>query len=255
VISADAPASARGRVLLVDDEPAVLAGLNRHLRRRFDVVTATGAAEGLAAIDAADEPFDVVVSDLRMPGMDGIQFLAAARDRSPGTARMLLTGHADVDSAVDAVNRAGLFRFLLKPCPPDELLVELDDALAHVRRTTRPSDQQPPMRGAQVQGSPSTPVPGEVVRHGELAGRTVKIAGTDIDLTRREFDLLAFLAASPGRVFSREDILRDVWHSRGEWQDPATVTEHVRRVRQKLSAADGHDWIVTSRGVGYRFVP
>src|SRR3954451_19706844 len=128
-MKAGASDPARGRVLLVDDEPAVVAALTRHLRRRFDVVIATGGREALAVVDATAEPFDVVVSDLRMPGMTGIDVLSQVRARSPRTARILLTGHADVDSAVEAVNRAGLFRFLIKPCPPEELVGVLEEAV------------------------------------------------------------------------------------------------------------------------------
>ena len=74
--------------------------------------------------------------------------------------------------------------------------------------------------------------------------------------TAKEFDLLAFMAASPRQVFSREQLLSNVWGSSSEWQDPATVTEHVRRVRRKIELdPDKPRWIVTVRGVGYRFEP
>jgi two-component system phosphate regulon response regulator PhoB len=77
-----------------------------------------------------------------------------------------------------------------------------------------------------------------------------------VPTTAKEFDLLAFLAASPRQVFTREELLRQVWSSSSEWQDPATVTEHVRRLRLKIEAEpDRPRWIVTVRGVGYRFDP
>ncbi len=115
-------------VLCVDDEPHVLEGLVAILRRRFRVKTATGGGSGLEAIEAADEPFAAVVSDMRMPGMDGATFLAEVRKRVPDTTRLLLTGHANLGSAVAAVNDGGIFRFLTKPCPPESLLVAVDDA-------------------------------------------------------------------------------------------------------------------------------
>ena len=75
-------------------------------------------------------------------------------------------------------------------------------------------------------------------------------------LTAKEFDLLAFLAASPRQVFDREQLLSQVWSSSTEWQDPATVTEHVRRIRRKIEAdPDNPRWVCTVRGVGYRFEP
>jgi response regulator RpfG family c-di-GMP phosphodiesterase len=108
------------RVLLVDDEPMVLDGLVLHLRRKYDVVVATSGRDGLAAMEK--EPFAVVVSDMRMPGMDGAEFLSLARASAPETVRVLLTGHADFEVALAAVNHGQIFRFLTKPCPVDIVL-------------------------------------------------------------------------------------------------------------------------------------
>jgi DNA-binding response OmpR family regulator len=98
-----------------------------------------------------------------------------------------------------------------------------------------------------------------VLDHGDLridrGTRTVTLHGAPVELTRREFDLLAFLAAAPGQVFTREDLLEHVWGSTESWQVPATVTEHIRRIRAKVEAdPDRPGWIETVRGVGYRFV-
>jgi DNA-binding response OmpR family regulator len=94
------------------------------------------------------------------------------------------------------------------------------------------------------------------IQIGELVvdsrSRNVEVAGSQRDLTRREFDLLAFLAANPGQVFSRSQLLDRVWDSSAEWQDPATVTVHVRRLRNKLGD-EPERWIQTVWGVGYRF--
>jgi len=123
------------RVLLVDDEPHVLAGLCRHLRRRFDAVSAVGSPAGLDAL-RREGPFAVVVSDLRMPEMDGIAFLARVRQEAPDTVRILLTGHADIHDAVALVNTVNVFRFLRKPCPPEELLASLEAAVEQHRLLT-----------------------------------------------------------------------------------------------------------------------
>ena len=130
-----AAAPGRPRALLVDDEPRVLEVLSRSLRRNYHTVTATSGAEGLVAIEN-DGPFAVVVSDLRMPGMDGAQFLVHARDASPDTVRILLTGGADVESAVAAVNDGQIFRFVLKPCPANQLELVLATAAEHNRLMT-----------------------------------------------------------------------------------------------------------------------
>lgn len=127
------------RVLFVDDEPNVLAGLERQLRKRYVVKTAAGGEAGLAVI-AAEGPFAVVVSDMRMPGMNGAQFLTFVRERHPDSVRLLLTGYAEVDAAIAAVNQGGLFRFLTKPCDPSTLTAALDDALAQHRLVTAERD-------------------------------------------------------------------------------------------------------------------
>jgi CheY-like chemotaxis protein len=116
------------KVLCVDDEPQVLTGLRRVLGASFEVEVAEGGADGLARLETAG-PFQVVISDMRMPGMTGASFLRHVRDRVPETIRVLLTGYAELDSAIAAVNDANVFRFLLKPCPPETLLATMSDAL------------------------------------------------------------------------------------------------------------------------------
>jgi response regulator RpfG family c-di-GMP phosphodiesterase len=125
----------RPRVLCVDDEPNVLASLSRALRLHYDVVTAEGAAAGLALL-ASEPPFAVVVSDLRMPGTDGVKFLARVRQLAPHTVRVLLTGHAEVHGAITAVNDGQVFRFLVKPCDMATLLAALGAAVEQHRLVT-----------------------------------------------------------------------------------------------------------------------
>ena len=122
------PGALKPRVLIVDDERSVLDGLMLHLRRNYDVVARTSGAEALEALSQGS--FHVVISDLRMPVMDGIQFLTEVRNRAPDTTRVLLTGFADVTSAIAAVNEAAVHRFLTKPCPPAVLAAALEEALA-----------------------------------------------------------------------------------------------------------------------------
>ncbi|MCC6134911.1 MAG: response regulator [Candidatus Contendobacter sp.] len=126
----------RPRVLCVDDEPRVLEGLQLHLRRAYEVRTAASGLEGLEAIQRSAAPFALVLSDMRMPGMDGAAFLSQVRQRTPDTVRMLLTGQADIESAIAAVNEGQIFRFLTKPCPPKILLAAFDAATQQYRLIT-----------------------------------------------------------------------------------------------------------------------
>jgi len=126
-----APA-AKPRILLVDDDPRILSGLRRQLHRDFQVVTAESGAHALTAL-AAEKDFAVVVSDMRMPGMDGAALLARIRVESPNTTRILLTGQTELNAAVRAINDGQIFRFLSKPCPPDVLEKCLQEAVARNR--------------------------------------------------------------------------------------------------------------------------
>jgi len=125
-------AAARPRILFIDDEPHVVEALARLLHEHFEVETATGGREGLERLERSG-PFTVLVTDMRMPEVDGVEVLRRAKVAAPDTVRILLTGHADVESAVTAVNDGSVFRFLLKPCPPEQMRRALDAAVAHER--------------------------------------------------------------------------------------------------------------------------
>lgn len=119
-------------VLFVDDEPSVLDGIRRQLRKLVNVVTAVGGEEGLDRVREAG-PFAVVVADMRMPYMNGAEFLAKVRQLSPDTVRVILSGQADLDSTIAAVNSGQLFRFLTKPCPTEELWATVEAGIEHYR--------------------------------------------------------------------------------------------------------------------------
>ncbi|HKS72464.1 MAG TPA: response regulator [Terriglobales bacterium] len=122
------------KILFVDDEPAVLDGIRRLLHKEFSLETAVGGAAALELMAAAkDEPFAVVVSDMRMPEMDGVQLLSRVRKLSPETVRMALTGQADMQTAADCVNEGSIFRFLTKPCQKEVLAKALTSGLVQYR--------------------------------------------------------------------------------------------------------------------------
>jgi len=116
------------RILFVDDDANVLAAFQRNLRKQFSFDTALSGAEALAMIKECG-PYAVIVADMQMPGMNGIELLTRAREQSPDTVRVMLTGNADQQTAVDAVNEGAVFRFLTKPCEPQQLQSTLETSL------------------------------------------------------------------------------------------------------------------------------
>jgi response regulator RpfG family c-di-GMP phosphodiesterase len=126
-------------ILFVDDDPGILAGFQRSLRKEFKIDTAEGAAPALALIRGR-RPYAVVVADMRMPGMNGVEFLMELEKTAPDTVRMMLTGNADQKTARDAVNQGHIFRFLTKPCPPEELLLALRAGLKQYQLVTAERD-------------------------------------------------------------------------------------------------------------------
>ena len=120
----------RAKILFVDDNANILSAIKRTFRREYVVDTAEGGEEGLKKL-SSDGPYRVVIADMKMPGMDGIAFLERAEAISPRTARIMLTGNADQKTAVDAVNRGQVYRFLSKPVKVDALRTALEEACKH----------------------------------------------------------------------------------------------------------------------------
>ena len=123
------------KILLVDDDPNILQGFKRQLRKQFQIETALGGKEGLEAV-VKSGPFAVIVSDMQMPEMDGIQFLNAVRQVAPDSVRVMLTGNADQKTATDAVNDGHIFRFLTKPCSPEAFSKSLEAGIEQYRLIT-----------------------------------------------------------------------------------------------------------------------
>lgn len=123
------------KILFVDDEEHILQSIKRQLRKRFNVHVALGGEQALE-IFKNEGPFAVIVSDMRMPGMDGVELLTKIRDLYPDTVRLMLTGNADQETAIDAVNKGQIFRFLNKPCPTSTLVTSLALAQRQYRLLT-----------------------------------------------------------------------------------------------------------------------
>lgn len=120
------------KILFVDDDPNLLSGIQRQLRKLFVIETALGGEDGLEAVKSRG-PYSVIVSDLRMPGMDGIQFLSRVKKLNSDSVRMMLTGNADLHAAIKAVNEGNIFGFMTKPCPPETLAKALHQGVKQYR--------------------------------------------------------------------------------------------------------------------------
>jgi response regulator RpfG family c-di-GMP phosphodiesterase len=127
------------QILFVDDDAEILAGFQRSLRKEFKIDTAEGGRAALALIRSRS-PYAVVISDMRMPGMNGVEFLTDLEKAAPDTVRIMLTGNADQKTARDAVNQGHIFRFLTKPCPPEELVQALRAGLRQYQLVTAERD-------------------------------------------------------------------------------------------------------------------
>ena len=131
--SGHGPRHERPRVLCVDDEPQILESLRDTLRETFDVLTATSGADGLVQLRRAPDAYPVIISDMRMPAMSGALFLRESRRVAPDAVRILLTGYADLQSAITSVNDGQLFRFLTKPCEAEQLMRARAAGLRHAQ--------------------------------------------------------------------------------------------------------------------------
>jgi sigma-B regulation protein RsbU (phosphoserine phosphatase) len=142
----------KGKVLLVDDDAMVLAGLKRRLRNKFRIETALSGEEGLKRIDE-NGPYAVIVSDFSMPGMNGIEFLCRVKETDPDTVRMMLTGSADMSTAIQAVNEGSIFQFHPKPCPADTLGKAIQSGIDTYQKTTTDQTQFKKVQRSLAQAS------------------------------------------------------------------------------------------------------
>ncbi|MFV2118356.1 response regulator transcription factor [Streptomyces sp. Act-28] len=234
------------RLLLVEDDDHVAAALSAVLRKHgFTVTHARNGEEALKAVlpaDGADRgPFGVILLDLGLPDQDGYQVCGKLR-KLTGTPVIMVTARSDVRSRIHGLN-LGADDYVVKPYDTGELL-------ARIHAVSRRA-------GGDAEDTGSLPVVGssaEPLRLGsvviELPTRRVSVGGAAVQLTRKEFDLLALLAQRPGVVFRREQIISEVW--RTSWEGTGRTLEvHVASLRAKLRMPS---LIETVRGVGYRLV-
>jgi DNA-binding response OmpR family regulator len=223
-------------VLVVDDDPTVSDVVARYLRAggfRVDVV-----ADGAVALArAVAQPPDLMVLDLMLPGLDGLEVFRRLREQAPVPVVMLTARGDETDRVVGL--ELGADDYVTKPFSPRELVLRVQSVLRRAATPLPPAvDEVLEDAGLGVEGD----------------AQQVTLGGTPVSLTAREYDLLVHLLRHPGRAFTREELLRDVWG--WEYADHSTVTVHVRRLREKVE----HDArvprrVVTVFGVGYRYEP
>jgi two-component system, OmpR family, response regulator ResD len=235
---AEMTGSGNGRrtVLVVDDEPTIAEVVARYLERA-GYATET-APDGLEALRLTDERRpDLIVLDLMLPGLGGLEVLRRLRESDPHTPVILLTAKGEQNDKLVGL-RSGADDYVVKPFSPGELVARVDAVL---RRVMPPGDESEPLRfdGLEI----------------DARARRVTVGGEERTLSVREFDLLEFLASHPGQVFSREQLMDRVWEPAFEG-DPGTVTVHVRRLRTKIEPdSERPRFSQTVWGVGYRFQP
>jgi two-component system, OmpR family, response regulator ResD len=224
-----------GTVLVVDDEPTIVEIVGRYMERAgYETYEASDGPEALRLAEL-HRP-DLVVLDVMLPGIDGIEVMRRLHERpGPRTAVILLTARGEESDRLVGL-RHGADDYVVKPFSPAELVARVDAVL---RRVSPPAEDEPPIERGPLRIEPST--------------RRVFLDGEELLLTMREFDLLAYLADRPGRVFSRDQLMEAVWNE-SFFNDTSTVTVHVRRLRAKLGDDVAEPrFIETVWGVGYRF--
>ncbi|MGI8439535.1 MAG: response regulator transcription factor [Thermoleophilaceae bacterium] len=229
----------RGSVLVVDDEPTILDVVSRYLERAG--YQARVAGDGREALRlAGEERPDLVVLDLMLPGMGGLEVMRLLRERSSDRGRVsviLLTAKGEQTDRIVGL-RLGADDYVVKPFSPAELVARVGAVLRRV--DSSPQREEPLV------------LPGLEI---DPVARRVTVSGAEVALTVREYDLLLFLARHPGQVFSRDQLMETVWDY-SFYTDTSTVTVHVRRLREKIEAIPSEPRLLqTVWGVGYRLQP
>ena len=222
-------------ILVVDDDLDLVDVVRSALEREgFSV---DDASDGATALDKiADDAPELVVLDLGLPKVRGLDVLRQVR-ADTAVPVIVLSGRSDEADRIIGLE-LGADDYVVKPFSPRELVARVRSVLRRSHSTRLPMSLKFPDLEL------------------DLTSREVRVRDEPVELRRREFDLLAFLCSSPRQVFTREQLLRNVWDSEPEWQGVGTVSEHVHRLRAKVEVDPARPRrILTVRGVGYRFVP
>lgn len=249
-------------ILVVDDELAMRESLQEILE--LEGFQVSQAESGEAALELLRQtPVDLMLLDLKMAGMDGLQTTAAAKESSPDTVIIVLTAHGTLESAIGAM-RHGAFDYLLKPAPVSDIIASVQRGLSHHAQMMRQRDLVGLMQRAITELQP--PAGATLVRPGEHhlklrdidldLQRHVAIArGQTLDLTLTEFKMLAYVMEHADQVISPRELVGAVQgYQADEHEARAIVRVHIRRLRQKIEPnPDQPEYVLNVRGVGYVF--
>ncbi len=232
-----APTTISGqRILVVDDELMVREVVCAYLDREgFKVFEAGTGSQAVEMINAKDP--DLIILDVMLPEVNGFTVLNELRRQSEIPVILLTARSEEADRVLGL--ELGADDYVVKPFSPRELVARVRTVLKRLQREAAVYERFD-------------------FGHLVVDGRTreVFVDEKPVDLAPKEFELLEYFCASPRQVFTRIQLLEQVWDSSADWQDPATVTVHVRRLRQKLEKdPENPGWIKTVWGVGYRFEP
>jgi DNA-binding response OmpR family regulator len=226
------------RILLVDDEQPIQTLLSYPLRKEgYEVVQATDGHQALARFD--EQPFDLVVLDLMLPRVDGLEVCRRLRSKSSVPIIILTAKSEEIDKVVGL--ELGADDYITKPFSLREFSSRIKAALRRAQMS-RPAQTGPDEMPLEI---------GDL--RIDFPKRTVRIRSAQAQLTYVEFEILAALARSPGRVFTRDMLLARLWGD-SAYRDPRTIDVHIRHLREKIeSDAKDPEYLFTVRGVGYRF--
>jgi DNA-binding response OmpR family regulator len=255
----------KGRILVVDDEPTIRVSLGETLARAgYAVLTAASGEEALALLQ--EETVDLILLDLKMEGIDGLQVMAEVEKQSLPPVMIMLTAHASLDSAIAAMRRGG-HDYLTKPCRPRELLVSVEQGMARRREALRQHELAHLIEHSarQLRGNSQPEKTAPPAQPHLLEGRglvldrerfTVTRSGQPVHLTPSEFRLLLCLMARADQVVSFRELTQELYGSEeGMEEAREAITTHLWRLRQKIgNGPDGAPYIVNVRGQGYKFI-
>jgi two-component system, OmpR family, response regulator ResD len=231
-------------VLVVDDEPTIAEVVARYLERAGYETRIAGDGPRAVSVASSWRP-DLIVLDVMLPGFDGYEVMRRLRAHEPERegrrgppAVILLTARGEETERITGLRR-GADDYVVKPFSPAEIVARTDTVLRRVAPRARSAA---PSERIEADGLVIDPL-----------SHTVEVDGREVALTTREFELLRYLAANPGRVFSRGQLMETVWNA-AFFTDTSTVTVHVRRLRAKIERDPTRPrYIETARGAGYRF--